>query len=102
MISFFLFFFTFCTIPKPKAVRSNNTDAFSRLGGYYYYQWIKTDLGGGDQADLTPEQGAKASLDIIFTEGQVYNGKMPIVYVEGFEKPRPGGWHVYDGRICEW
>ncbi|KAL2152157.1 hypothetical protein VTH82DRAFT_5341 [Thermothelomyces myriococcoides] len=64
--------------------------------------WIKTDLGGGDQADLTPEQGAKASLDIIFTEGQVYNGKMPIVYVEGFEKPRPGGWHVYDGRICEW
>ncbi|KAL2144618.1 hypothetical protein VTI28DRAFT_8829 [Corynascus sepedonium] len=50
--------------------------------------WIKTELGGGDHADLTPEQAAKASLEIVFTEGQVYNGKLPIVAVEGFEKPR--------------
>ncbi|KAL2197721.1 short chain dehydrogenase reductase [Corynascus similis CBS 632.67] len=64
--------------------------------------WIKTELGGGDHADLTPEQAAKASLEIVFTEGQVYNGKLPIVSVEGFEKPREGSWLVYDGRICEW
>lgn len=51
---------------------------------------------------MTPEQAAKASLEIVFTEGQVYNGKLPIVSVEGFEKPREGSWLVYDGRICEW
>ncbi|KAI0976936.1 NAD(P)-binding protein [Xylaria arbuscula] len=60
--------------------------------------WLKTDLGGGDMADLTPEQGAKASLDIIFTPGQKYNGKMPKVYVEGWENRSYG----YDGTIVPW
>lgn len=63
---------------------------------------MKTDLGGGDMADLTPEQGAKASLDIIFKEGQGYNGTMPKVFVEGFEHPREGSSNVYDGTIAQW
>ncbi|SPQ24316.1 2020a615-5fcb-4e2e-aa9b-a00a334387bb [Thermothielavioides terrestris] len=62
--------------------------------------WMKTDLGGGDMADLTPEQGAQASLDIIFKEGQEYNGQMPKVFVKGWEHPREG--NVYDGTNAPW
>lgn len=51
-------------------------------------QWLKTDLGGGDMADLAPEEGAKASLDIIFKDGQEYNGKLQKVFVKGWEMQR--------------
>jgi hypothetical protein len=61
---------------------------------------MKTDLGGGDMADLTPEQGTQASLDIIFKEGQEYNGQMPKVFVKGWEHPREG--NVYDGTNAPW
>ncbi|KFY89079.1 hypothetical protein V500_05955 [Pseudogymnoascus sp. VKM F-4518 (FW-2643)] len=62
--------------------------------------WMKTDLGGGDMADLTAEQGAKASLDIILTPGQKYNGLMPKVLVKGWEKN--AGNNQYDGAIAPW
>ncbi|KAK5994071.1 C-signal [Cladobotryum mycophilum] len=62
--------------------------------------WMKTDLGGGDMADLTAEEGAKASLDIIFKPGQVYNGLMPKVLVKGWENA-PGN-NQYDGTIAPW
>ncbi|KFX88261.1 hypothetical protein V495_05486 [Pseudogymnoascus sp. VKM F-4514 (FW-929)] len=62
--------------------------------------WMKTDLGGGDMADLTAEEGAKASLDIIFTPGQKYNGLMPKVLVKGWEK-NPGN-NQYDGTNVPW
>lgn len=61
---------------------------------------MKTELGGGEIADLTPEQGAKASLDIIFNKGQEVNGKMPIVYVEGWENAK--GPNVYNGTNYPW
>ncbi|OTA87483.1 hypothetical protein M434DRAFT_81240 [Hypoxylon sp. CO27-5] len=61
--------------------------------------WLKTDLGG-DIADLTPEQGVKASLDIILKPGQEYNGKMPKVLVKGWENA-PGN-NQYDGTIVPW
>ncbi|OTA64769.1 NAD(P)-binding protein [Hypoxylon sp. EC38] len=61
--------------------------------------WLKTDLGG-DMADLTPEQGVKASLDIILKPGQEYNGKMPKVLVKGWENA-PGN-NQYDGTIVPW
>lgn len=64
--------------------------------------WMKTDLGGGDMADLTAEEGAKASLDIIFKEGQEYNGKLPKVFVKGWEHPQEGKWNVYDGTNAPW
>ncbi|KAI2620855.1 short chain dehydrogenase reductase [Xylaria nigripes] len=62
--------------------------------------WLKTDLGGGEMADLTPEQGAKASLDIIFEEGQKYNGTMPRIFIKGWDNTK--GRHRYDGSIAPW
>lgn len=73
-------------LPKCKADRSK--------------KWMKTELGGGDYADLTTEQGAKASLDIIFEPGQKYNGKFPKVLVKGWEN-NPGN-QQYDGTITPW
>lgn len=61
---------------------------------------MKTALGGGDMADLTPEEGAKASLDIIFKPGQEYNGQMPKVFVKGWEKAE--GNNQYDGTNVPW
>lgn len=62
--------------------------------------WMKTELGGGDMADLTPEQGAKASLDMIFKPGQQLNGRYPKVLVKGWEKA--GGNNQYDGTNSPW
>ncbi|KAJ4305638.1 hypothetical protein N0V90_001169 [Kalmusia sp. IMI 367209] len=62
--------------------------------------WLKTELGGGDMADLTPEQGAKASLDIIFKKGQELNGQFPKVFVKGWEDAK--GPNVYDGSNAPW
>lgn len=53
-------------------------------------------------ADLTVEQGAKASLNIILNKGQELNGHMPKVFVEGWDKPQPGKWNVYDGSDAPW
>lgn len=61
---------------------------------------MKTELGGGDMADLTPEQGAKASLDIIFKPGQQLNGQFPNVLVKGWEKAE--GNNQYDGTNSPW
>lgn len=71
-----------------------------RLSTDVVAQWMKTDLGGGDMADLTTEQGAKASLDIILKPGQEYNGLMPKVLVKGWEKSE--GNNQYDGTIVPW
>ncbi|KAI1120259.1 short chain dehydrogenase reductase [Nemania abortiva] len=60
--------------------------------------WLKTDLGGGDMADLTPEEGAKASLDILFKPNSETNGKMPKVLVKGWETKS----HCYDGTNVPW
>ncbi|KAI0830941.1 NAD(P)-binding protein [Hypoxylon sp. FL0890] len=62
--------------------------------------WMKTELGGGDVADLTPEEAAKASLDIIFRPGQELNGKMPKVLIKGWEKAP--GRNQYDGTNVPW
>ncbi|KAL9004066.1 MAG: hypothetical protein Q9188_003101 [Gyalolechia gomerana] len=62
--------------------------------------WMKTDLGGGEMADLTPEEGAKASLDLIFRAGQELNGKFPTVLVKGWEKA--AGRNKYDGSNSPW
>ncbi|OKP10351.1 hypothetical protein PENSUB_4198 [Penicillium subrubescens] len=62
--------------------------------------WLKTDLGGGDMADLTPEQGAKASLDILFRPNAEINGQFPKVLIPGWEKAK--GPNVYDGTNVPW
>ena len=61
---------------------------------------MKTELGGGEMADLTPEEGAKASLDIIFRPGQGLNGQFPNVLVKGWEKA--AGNNQYDGTNSPW
>ncbi|KAB8207532.1 hypothetical protein BDV34DRAFT_223436 [Aspergillus parasiticus] len=61
---------------------------------------MKTDLGGGEMADLTPEEAAKASLDIILKPGQEYNGQMPKVLVKGWGKGE--GNNQYDGTNVPW
>ncbi|KAL8780239.1 MAG: hypothetical protein Q9213_006561 [Squamulea squamosa] len=62
--------------------------------------WMKTELGGGEMADLTAEEGAKASLDLIFRPGQELNGQFPKVLVKGWEKAE--GNNQYDGSIPPW
>ena len=51
-------------------------------------------------ADLTPDQGAKASLEIIFKPGQELNGQFPKIRIEGWEKAK--GSNQYDGSIDPW
>lgn len=45
-------------------------------------------------AELAPEEGAKASLDITFKDGQEYNGKLQKVFVKGWEEAKDT--NVYD------
>lgn len=40
---------------------------------------MKTELGGGEMAHLTADEGAKASLDMICQPGQELNGQSPKV-----------------------
>lgn len=61
---------------------------------------MKTPIGGGNFADLTPEQGAKASLDLILRPGQELNGKFVKVAIEGFTTS--DGRSKYDGPIAPW
>lgn len=61
---------------------------------------MKTDLGGGEMADLTAEEGAKASLDMILRPGQELNGQFPKVLVKGWEKAE--GNNQYDGSNSPW
>ncbi|KAH7635586.1 hypothetical protein B0T09DRAFT_298272 [Sordaria sp. MPI-SDFR-AT-0083] len=70
--------------------------------------WLKTDIGS-EMADLTSEEGAKASLEIILAPGQEYNGKFPMVKVKGWETKEEAASHggyagnnVYDGRNISW
>ena len=54
-------------------------------------------------ADLTPEQGAKASLDLIFKKGQELNGQLPKVFVKGWETAELAkGPNVYDSTNAPW
>ena len=51
-------------------------------------------------ADLTPEQGAKASLEMIMKPGQQLNGQFAKVLVKGWENA-PGP-NKYDGINSPW
>ncbi|KAI4265963.1 MAG: hypothetical protein L6R35_007007 [Caloplaca aegaea] len=62
--------------------------------------WMKTELGGGEMAHLTADEGAKASLDMISRPGQELNGQFPKVLVKGWEKSE--GLHKYDGSNTPW
>jgi hypothetical protein len=61
---------------------------------------LNTELGGGDMADWTPEQGAKASLDIIYRPDAEKNGKLLKVFVDGYQNAE--GPNRYDGESAPW
>ncbi|KAK3720845.1 hypothetical protein LTR37_003508 [Vermiconidia calcicola] len=63
--------------------------------------WLRTDLGG-DQADLSVEEGAKATIDVIFNNGHESNGKFLNIYVPGWEKPRGVNNNFYNGKEVPW
>ncbi|PVH84623.1 short chain dehydrogenase reductase [Cadophora sp. DSE1049] len=62
--------------------------------------WLKTDLGGGDRADLEPKVGAKASLDRIFAATKEDNGQFLNIKVEGWENA--AGPNKYNGLNPAW
>ncbi|KAF4634955.1 hypothetical protein G7Y89_g3138 [Cudoniella acicularis] len=62
--------------------------------------WLKTDLGGGDIADLPVEVGAKATLDKILGAGKEQNGKFLNIHVKGWENN--AGVNSYDGLGFPW
>lgn len=64
-----------------------------------FQQWLKTDLGGS-YADLTVEQGAKATADIIFRVDKTESGKHLGVLVPGWEHAE--GPNRYDGSVVPW
>ncbi|KAG4434996.1 hypothetical protein IFR05_009521 [Cadophora sp. M221] len=62
--------------------------------------WLKTDLGGGEMADLPAEVGAKASLDRIFAATTEDNGQFLNITVEGYENV--AGPNKYNGLNPGW
>lgn len=61
-------------------------------------QWLKTELGGGDAADLTAGEGARLSLDIILGPSRGLNGQFTRIHLPGWENSR----HQYDGSNAPW
>ncbi|KAL4739581.1 hypothetical protein BDV11DRAFT_187193 [Aspergillus similis] len=60
--------------------------------------WLKTELGGGDAADLTADEGARLSLDIILGPSRGLNGQFARIHLPGWENSR----HQYDGSNAPW
>jgi len=55
--------------------------------------WLRTDLGGSD-ADLAPDIGAKATMDIIYNSTKKDNGASRNIFVAGEQ--------VYNGENPPW
>lgn len=62
-------------------------------------QWIQTDLGG-PTADLTVEQGAKATADVVFRVTEKDTGKFFNIHVPGWEEAE--GLNQYAGENPPW
>jgi hypothetical protein len=61
--------------------------------------WLRTDLGG-KTADLSPEQGAIATMEKIMSAGKEESGKFLNIKNEGFENVQ--GANYYDGELVPW
>lgn len=64
-------------------------------------QNVQTDLGG-DGADLTPEEAAKAAFEIVERVGVEDNGKFLNVRVDGWEGEEMGVMRRYNGGVVPW
>ena len=51
-------------------------------------------------ADLTAEQGAKASLEIVFKPNGETNGTFAVISIPGWETFTSG--NIYDGKDAPW
>ncbi|CZR59360.1 related to short chain oxidoreductase (CsgA) [Phialocephala subalpina] len=60
--------------------------------------WLRTDLGG-ETADLSVEQGGKASLEKIFNTGKEQNGQFIKIEIKGWPND---GRNQYDGSPAPW
>lgn len=61
--------------------------------------WLRTDLGG-EQGELTVEEGAAASLKLIAEAGKEQNGQFTKIYIDEWETK--GYIHKYDGVSSPW
>ncbi|KAL1627203.1 hypothetical protein SLS56_006442 [Neofusicoccum ribis] len=61
--------------------------------------WIRTDLGTS-AADLSPEEGAEATLNVVFRVNSEETGKFFTVRVPGWENK--SGHERYDGNCPPW
>lgn len=66
---------------------------------YLTTKWLQTDLGGS-RADLPPETGAEAVVDMIRNATTEQNGKFLNIHVPGWEA-NPG-FNQYDGKEVPW
>lgn len=55
--------------------------------------WLRTDLGGAG-ADLAPDVGAKATMDVVYGSTRADNGAFRNVHVPGTQR--------YDGENPPW
>ncbi|KAH8828824.1 short-chain dehydrogenase-like protein [Flagelloscypha sp. PMI_526] len=62
--------------------------------------WVKTDMGGSQDADLTVEQSVSAIFDIISRADKESNGKFLQVHVKGWENAP--GLNQYPGGELPW
>lgn len=64
-------------------------------------QWVKTDAGGKDAADLTPEESVAGVLEIADMIDTKHTGRFLTIRVPGWENHEN---HVkrYDGSIRPW
>jgi hypothetical protein len=63
-------------------------------------QWVKTDLGGGDRADIDVDTSVKAIMKIVDGATKEDNGKFLNIHVEGWEN-NPG-LNQYPGGESPW
>ncbi|TVY84087.1 putative oxidoreductase [Lachnellula suecica] len=63
--------------------------------------WLRTELGG-DWADLSVEEGTKATLDKIIGAGKEQNGQFLNIHVKGWETVPEGKLNHYDGKNAPW
>ncbi|CZT05500.1 related to short chain oxidoreductase (CsgA) [Rhynchosporium agropyri] len=94
------YYVPFTALPLLVIDQKDQTRAFSSTFPDSKSPWLKTDLGGGDMADLPAETGAKAALDKIFAATKENNGQFLNILVEGYENvPGP---NKYDGKNPIW
>lgn len=64
----------------------------------FFPQWVKTDMGGKDIADLTPDESVKGILEKIDKIDAKDTGKFLTIKVPGWENHEK----QYDGSVRPW